>query len=275
MVDVSASLKRALPPITVARRPLSNNPLASIIDEAQVAAAWQHVGEKIRAAAIETSPFALIRIDDVFPADFYELLVGQLPGNSAYDFSTAEDYAVIGNEVRRGGLRFDEPSNISRLPTPAQAFWRQVTEPGITKQLTQALIAKFRPHLEVPTEAVQPGQPVNIFGKWLLSRDLAGYELPPHVDVRQKLVAGLFYLPDAGQESPYGTTILTPKLDLADSLTGRDRYYREHFDVAIQVPFHANSFLAFVRSDRSFHGVDTVGPEVTQRNILMFNVNIA
>jgi len=88
---------------------LSNNPLASITDEAQVAAAWQHVGEKIAAAAIETSPFALIRIDDVFPADFYELLVGQLPGNSAYDFSTAEDYAVIGNEVRRGGLRFDEP----------------------------------------------------------------------------------------------------------------------------------------------------------------------
>ena len=127
----------------------------------------------------------------------------------------------------------------------------------------------------MPAEAVQADQPVNIFGKWLLSRDLAGYELPPHVDVRQKLVAGLFYLPDTGQESPYGTTILTPKPHRADSLSSDDRYYREDFDVAVQVPFHANSFLAFVRSDRSFHGVDKVGPEVTQRNILMFNVNIA
>ena len=261
--------------ITVARRPLNYKDLTSSTDKARVEAAWQHVKAKIAAATLETSPFALIRIDDVFPSDFYELLVGQLPENSAYDFSTAEDYAVIGNEVRRGGLRFDDLSNINRLPKPAQAFWRQVTGPGITQQLTQALIGKFRPHLEVPADAVQADQPVNIFGKWLLSRDLAGYELPPHVDVRQKLVAGLFYLPDASQESPYGTTILTPKPDRADSLTDRDRYYREDFDVAAQVPFHANSFLAFVRSDHSFHGVDTVGPEVTQRNILMFNVNIA
>ena len=254
---------------------MSYNDLTSSTDKARVEAAWQQVEAKIAAATLETFPFALIRINDVFPSDFYELLVGQLPGNSAYDFSTAEDYALIGNEVRRGALRFDDPSNINRLPKPAQAFWRQVTEPGITQRLTQALIGKFRPHLKVPADAVQPDRPVNIFGKWLLSRDLAGYELPPHVDVRQKLVAGLFYLPDASQESPYGTTILTPKPDRADSLTDRDRYYREDFDVAAQVPFHANSFLAFVRSDHSFHGVDTVGPEVTQRNILMFNVNIA
>ena len=106
-------------PITVARRTLSYNDLTSSTDKARVEAAWQHVEAKIAAATLETSPFALVRIDDVFPSDFYELLVGQLPGNSAYDFSTAEDYAVIGNEMRRGGLRFDDLSNISRLPKPA------------------------------------------------------------------------------------------------------------------------------------------------------------
>ena len=254
---------------------MSINPLASLTDEVQVAAAWQHVEAKITAAVVELSPFALIRVDNVFPADFYELIVGQLPDNSAYDFSIAEDYAVIGNEARRGALRLDVPANVSQLSAPSKDFWQKVTGLGITQRLTQTLIGKFGAHLEVPAEAVQADQPVNIFGKWLLSRDLAGYELPPHVDVRQKLVAGLFYLPDRGQESSYGTTILTPKPHRADSLSGYDRYYREDFDVAVQVPFHANSFLAFVRSDRSFHGVDKVGPEVTQRNILMFNVNIA
>ena len=114
--------KTALPWVTVRRRPLSINPLASLTDEVQVAAAWQHVEAKITAAVVELSPFALIRVDNVFPADFYKLIVGQLPDNSAYDFSIAEDYAVIGNEARRGALRLDVPANVSQLSAPSQGL---------------------------------------------------------------------------------------------------------------------------------------------------------
>ena len=236
---------------------------------------WASVRERIDAAQVQQDPFAFIQVDKVFPPDLYQGLLDHLPDRTAYDFSTAADYAVMGNETRRGAIRFDDPADADRMPPALQSFWRGVIDPAHTNQLVQSLINKFRPHLEVPADAVRPGEPLNIYGKWLISRDLPGYELPPHLDVRQKLVAGLFYLPRPEHESPYGTTLLSPKPGREAALAETDRHAREDFDVALQLPFRANTFFAFVRTDRSFHGVDTVGPESPQRDILMFNVNIA
>jgi hypothetical protein len=236
---------------------------------------WSSVRKRINSTQVRQDPFPFIQVDKVFPPALYQGLLDHLPDSTAYDFSTAADYAVIGNETRRGALRFDDPVDAGRMPSALQPFWRGVTDPAHTQQLVRSLINKFRPHLQVPANAITPGEPLNIYGKWLISRDLPGYELPPHLDVRQKLVAGLFYLPRSEHESPYGTTLLSPKPEREAALAESDRHAREDFDVALQLPFRANTFFAFVQSDRSFHGVDTVGPEVAQRDILMFNVNIA
>lgn len=97
----------------------------------------------------------------------------------------------------------------------------------------------------------------------LLVRDMPGYKIGPHTDSPKKVITALFYL--RGQE---GTSIYTPK-EKGFTCKGGPHYEFEQFDKVATMPFKPNSMFAFLKSDKSFHGVETTQH---QRDVLLFDI---
>lgn len=97
----------------------------------------------------------------------------------------------------------------------------------------------------------------------LLVRDMPGYAIGPHTDSPKKVITALFYL--RGQE---GTSIYTPK-EAGFTCKGGPHYEFEQFEKVATMPFKPNSMFAFVKSDKSFHGVETTQH---QRDVLLFDI---
>ncbi|MBT3659365.1 MAG: hypothetical protein HOK25_06575 [Rhodospirillaceae bacterium] len=245
------------------------------IADDEIVHAWQTAIDKINAVDVQLEPYPMFSIDGIFPDAFYGKILEHLPPREFYDYSKDPAYQVLGKETKRGNIYFEKPEQFDSLHEAYQTFWRKMSSPELTAALMNCFLAKLQPYLNVPAEAVRDGKTADVMGRWMLSRDLPGYDLPPHVDTRQKLISVLFYLPDEENESPYGTCFLAPKPDCDKVRYGQSRYHREDFDLLHRLKFQQNTVHAFARSDACFHSVDEVGPEITKRDLLMFNVLVA
>lgn len=97
----------------------------------------------------------------------------------------------------------------------------------------------------------------------LLVRDMPGYEIGPHTDSPKKVITALFYL--RGEE---GTSLYTPK-DKGFTCKGGPHYEFKDFDKVATMPFKPNSMFAFLKSDKSFHGVEKTQ---YQREVLLCDI---
>lgn len=112
----------------------------------------------------------------------------------------------------------------------------------------------------------------------LLVRDRSGYSIGPHTDAPQKVCSGLLYLPDPMHiGSKWGPELGT---SLYVSRTGKtcpggphhDRDSEEfQFDEVWRAPYRPNTFVCFLKTDNSFHGVEPV-PEGYERRVYIWNV---
>ncbi len=241
------------------------------MDEKTIKAAWQHVLVCIQAAQVIEKPFAHIVVPEVFPADFYNQMTKRLPDNTAYAFG-AERGSPEGPERERGVIDFFNAEQMDTFTGNHALFWKSMTGHMPTREMAGCLLAKFQPWLDIPKLTKWFGLEMNVVGKWMLTRDRAGYALAPHNDTWMKIVAGLFYLPTPGFENDMGTVLLKaapdrkPKID--ESLRGR----MEDFHIARALPYSANTMFSFARTEDSFHCVQPLDASVIQRDILAFNV---
>jgi hypothetical protein len=88
-----------------------------------------------------------------------------------------------------------------------------------------------------------------------LIRHRAGYFLGPHSDLHTKLVVLLVYLAPDESAGRLGTSLYRPK-DTRFTCSNSAHYPFEDFVRVKTAPYKPNSLLAFLRSDRSFHGVE-------------------
>ncbi|HEX8183875.1 MAG TPA: hypothetical protein VF747_03965, partial [Blastocatellia bacterium] len=93
-----------------------------------------------------------------------------------------------------------------------------------------------------------------------LIRHRAGYFLGPHSDLYSKLVVLLLYLAPDESARHLGTSIYRPKAP-GFSCPNSAHYPFEDFVRVKTAPYMPNSLLAFMRSDRSFHGVEPLSDE--------------
>jgi hypothetical protein len=93
-------------------------------------------------------------------------------------------------------------------------------------------------------------------GDWMFTSDRGQYVLPPHTDHPRKMVTFLLYLtePRFGNQPP-GTSLYVP---LSKSLRAWDSYRvkRNQFAEVLRTRHVEGHFLAFVKSDISWHGVE-------------------
>jgi len=162
----------------------------------------------IDAAPLRESPFDHIRLDNIFPADFYRDLLANLPAAGQYhplfhrDAMTAE-----GSSTRMRMYLY--PELLWRLPRAQRQIWRKISTALMSKELELAFKRKFRDALEDRFQ--QSAESIPLYPIPILVRDLPGYHIRIHSDALSKAITVQFYIPSDTSQAHLGTVFHTTR----------------------------------------------------------------
>jgi hypothetical protein len=240
--------------------------------EAPSASAFQQaLAAAVRSSPIQTEPFPFIY--GRMPADpaMFAALRERFPAQNEASKSLGE-YA----ENHRSIVKLDE------ITEPGCArFWNGLLSAGFKAEFGRLLLEKFLPFIPQyrryglvarakarldrrlatvypPLDARERRSLLSeaLPGTWILTGDEPGYALPPHTDHPRKMVTFLLYLSEngGGAQLP-GTSIYSPHepgLRSWDSV----RVDRSEFTEVFRASHVEGHFLAFAKSDITWHGVE-------------------
>lgn len=204
-----------------------------------------HFIRSIEFGAASKFPYKHVYIQNVFPWDYYDLLVFNLPKDEAYTDRRFDNRGIC---------------NVAELETQ---FWRDLTKWMASKEVFDAVRGKFS---NVIAEMFPGKRDFSVDIR--LVRDSSSYKINPHTDIKSKAVSLLIYLPYSRDVAQYGTSIYIAKDQR--KCDGSTRHEFEDFSKVYTAPFLPNSMLGFARTDTSFHGVEPIG-SVT-RDVLLYNI---
>lgn len=213
-------------------------------------------------------PFAHALLDQTIPGDLYAEMQANMPPH--------EEFVLLSSTGRIGKGAYPQRfiyngGGAAGETVTRHFFW----EKGIKEFL---LSREFALALGRPYGLQQWLE--NYPDRWamdtLLIEDLPGYRIGPHADAPHKVLSALFYLCAIPPETPnlellerWGTSLYAPHADAdADPKSGR-HYEFEQFDRIATVPYAWNSGLSFVKSDTSWHGVETIPAIPGERRIVL------
>lgn len=101
-----------------------------------------------------------------------------------------------------------------------------------------------------------------------LCRDFGGYSIGPHTDGQKENRTILFYLPKDDSRKDLGTSVYVPK-DRSFECDGTKHHDFAGFDKVFTAEYVPNSAFGFIRSNNSFHGVESSNAE---RNLIQVSV---
>ena len=205
----------------------------------------EHFVGRLVSAKVELDPFPHYYLEQVFPDDFYRLMLRHMPSSDVYE----NLYAVT--DLKLDHFRHRDQRDMDRewtynLPQAQRVFWNLFNSWFLSEEIAQAVLKSF--------SGVRDSWPaVSVESQFIRHR--AGYFLGPHSDLYTKLVVLLLYLAPDDRAEHLGTSLYRPKH------TGFSCPNSKHYDFAdfIKVktaPYRPNSLLAFMRSDISFHGLE-------------------
>ncbi len=214
-------------------------------------------------AEVKSWPFPHLYVPDIFPADLYPALIDQLPADEAY--TPIQEYGTVGadNSQDRLILSLGEPN------PGVPAIWNQVGEWLLGSRFAHAMLSKFRPFITRQWSEAAANK--RLLKDARLVRDFTHYALPPHTDMREKVLAFLFYLPRNDRHAHLGTSAYVPN-DPAFRCPGGPHHARENFTRVVTAPYLPNSLFGFIRTDNAFHGVEPVTDPDARRDLLLYNL---
>jgi len=216
-----------------------------------------HVLDAIEHAADVAEPFAHLELSNIFPPDVYAAMVENMPG--------AHDYRPMSGrskEARRDDgvptrTKMDLlPEHIRHLSPAQRAVWEPVGEALCCDAVREA----FRRRLAVglAKRFGDEAKKVPMYPIPVLTRDVAGYRIGIHPDTRRKAMTIQLYLPRDESIRHVGTAfhrhVGPGKKDFAE---------------ARRMPFTPNVGYAFAVGEDTWHGVETLGPEVSTRDSIL------
>ena len=207
----------------------------------------EHFIARLRSATVEMDPFPHYVLDQVFPDDYYRELICNLPDSTVYE-NLYEVTDLKLDHFRHRDQRDMDHGWTDRLPADQREFWGSFNKWFLSKKLAWAVMNSFGESL-----ALFPQPEISVDSQFIRHR--AGYFLGPHSDLYTKLVVLLLYLAPDDNAEHLGTSLYRPK-EAGFSCPNSKHYAFEDFVRVKTAPYRANTLLAFVRSDVSFHGLE-------------------
>lgn len=233
----------------------------------------QHVLNKIETTPIEVDPFPYAVIDGIFPSDYYLEMLRRFPAPKLLK-PLSETGRTSGDAYReRMVLLFDDIS-LKSLPESDRCFWSGLAAWLYSEQFISAVLRRFLPWCEERLrQAKNSAGSVAVRSDAMLVSDRTRYAIGPHTDAPHRLISFLFYLPSDTKDEDLGTSIYRAK-DPSFVCRGGPHYPFEAFNRTGTVPFIPNRLMMFVRTGRSFHGVEPINREGVDRRLLINNIRL-
>jgi hypothetical protein len=213
-----------------------------------------HITRVLATTPVETEPMPHMIVENLLPADLYDLLIDTLPSSELFG---------------------DTRNKLNLKPELLGQAWRFMERELAGRILTPALVEKFAPHIGpfyrelygVTAAAEVVDMPQEGSGGRLLVRG-RGYHIDPHQDVKRAFLTCLIYFAKPDDSEEWGTQlfrVIGTRSHPDDVEKGNQIYLgrtsypeKEGLDCepVTTALFRANSALFFVNSDSGAHGVD-------------------
>ena len=229
--------------------------------------AFKYAAQKIWETELVSDPFPFIYINDLFPSSYYSLMASMFPNLD--EMSSLSDIGRISYKQERYVSIFND-EGFSKLSGKKYAFWARHNDLLSSDFFTKVLISKFLEHIDhdvIPDNSSS----LQLNSDSLLVRDLTSYSIGPHTDMTQRLISFLYYMPDNQELERYGTSVYKSK-DPEFLCPGGPHYEFSDFERIGTAPFLPNSVLIFVRTPKSFHGVEPILESNIERKLLISNL---
>ena len=238
----------------------------------------EFVRYQIANAQVRAYPFPHFCVTPVFPDDFYRTLQARLPSTEV--LRPIHEYGTVGIADKATGKITSafEPryiADLAKLEEDEEAnqrghLWRDLSSWLLGDAFRDLIIDKF--HIGIAERFGEGARlKTDVDGRFV--RDFHQYQIHPHTDKPTKLVSLLFYLPADDSLCRHGTVIYRP-IDPNFRCDGTTRHSFELFRKVATMSFLPNTLLGFLRTDRSFHGVEEIKDERIERNVLLYNVYV-
>lgn len=209
--------------------------------------------QSISAAPLQLSPFTHIRLENVFPVDYYREILQNLPAIELYGEQKHKDAMRADGTSTR--LRFElERDEIARLPELQRAFWSDFLDQFEGEELGLALRRKFQAALRA--RFGRDPDAIDVQQRLVLFKDIPGYRISVHADNADKVVTTQFYLPRDAAQTHLGTSF-------------HEGPSKSDTHKVAQLPFLPNSGYSFPVTQSSWHSVEPVTEADGARNTLM------
>jgi hypothetical protein len=215
-----------------------------------------HIVEAVRNARENDAPFHHLRLERVFPDDFYAGMLRTMPDERDYRrMSGRSKIASSPTDGKPTRTKIDLfPEYIRHLPSEKLRVWKMVGQILCAPILADAFRARLGPGLR--RRFGDNFDSVAMYPLPSLTRDIPGYRIYPHTDTLWKGITVQLYLPPDDSVSHVGTIF-------HESLPNGQQPKKT------QIPFAPNTGYAFAVTDNSWHSADPVGSEVTTRDSIL------
>jgi hypothetical protein len=213
------------------------------------------VAASIDAAQAGDAPFCHLVLQRVFPDDVYAAMLAAMP--------VASDYRPMSGRAKRNDLadgthtrvKIDLfPEYIRHLPPDKRSVWDVVGAALCSTEVKEAFVRRLAPGLSARYGV--DFQKVGMYPIPILTRDIAGYHIPPHPDTHWKAITAQLYLPRDESTVHIGTIF-------------HERLPDGSMPKRKQMRFAPNTGYAFPVDKHTWHSVDLVGPEVATRDSIL------
>lgn len=244
-----------------------------------------HIVGVLDRTPVEATPFSHVYVENVFPRDVYSAMLERLPAIEHYRADNPRKKrpgaAVLGARTRAAHLveglvhisssRYTLPLNavrLSPLPREQGAIWSGLADALTSPDLKKKIFTLFADDLCRRFRTDRQGlERMTVYPRATLVRDLSGYWIAPHPDIRAKVVTVQFYLARDLSQRELGTALYVRHLFNPRNLIS----LRNMFEEAKRMAFVPNSGYAFPVGRRTWHGRETVPEGTAERNsILLF-----
>ena len=232
-----------------------------------------HTAYKFGNSSILTFPFPHLYVENIFSDDFYSKIHENLldPSEMISLADLYSDNPLMSVYKDRMVMDFDKKESMLKVGKNKQKFWTSFYE-NFCPNFSNILRAKFKKFLDIRFAHLKN---LSYTHTLQVVNDKKNYSLGPHTDQPSKVISLLIYLPKNRTQISTGTSIYMPKDPSKINPELQHLHYpREDFYNVITMPYAPNSAFCFIKTNNSFHGVEKLEMEDTDRWSLQYNVHI-
>jgi hypothetical protein len=221
----------------------------------EVKALVEAIVANIEAGRAVEKPFLHLEFDRVFPDDVYAKMLTAMPSNADYRALPGHDKGNLLPDGRSTRVKIDLfPEYIRHLTAEKHRIWDVVGRALCAEDVQAAFARRLAPGLK--RRFGDAWHEVGMYPIPVLTRDIPGYRINPHVDSRWKGITVQLYLPRDESATHIGTIF-------------HDRLPDGSLKKNCQMRFAPNTGYAFAVGEDSWHSADPVGPEVDTRDSIL------